>query len=90
MGLSLQATKRRTKLLEDRVKRNPNKQIIIKIKDAESVNESTSQYIFDISSLTYPVASSNNNTIHSQQIYELCSSIISSRKEMSDMISQLY
>ena len=90
MGLSLQATKRRTKLLEDRVKRSPNKQITIKLKDAEFGNESTSQYIFDISSLTYPVASSNNNTIHSQQIYELCSSIISSRKEMSDMISQLY
>jgi len=92
MGLSLQATKRRTKLLEDRIKRSPNKQITIKLKDAESlVNDSScSEYIFDISSLSYPVASSNNNTIHSQQIYELCTSIISSRKEMSDMISQLY
>ena len=31
MGISLQATKRRTKLLEDRVKRLPNKQIAIQI-----------------------------------------------------------
>ena len=93
MGISLQATKRRTKLLEDRVKRLPNKQISIVLNDGGDPNSSTmtpTTIIFDASSLTYPVASSNNNTIHSQQIYELCTSIISSRNKMSDLISQIY
>lgn len=86
LGISLQATKRRTKLLEDKIKRLQNKQITINIDDQKQC----STFLFDIGSLSYPLASSNNNTIHSQQIYELCASIISARNKMSDLISQIY
>lgn len=90
MGISLQATKRRTKLLEDRIKRLPNKQIAIQITDDSSASASSGSFVFDVSALSYPVASGSNNTIHSQQIYELCASIISSRHKMSDLISRVY
>jgi DNA mismatch repair protein MutS len=86
LGISLQATKRRTKLLEDKIKRIQNKQITIHIDDQKQC----STFLFDAGSLSYPVASSNNNTIHSQQIYELCASIISARNKMSELISQIY
>ena len=90
MGISLQATKRRTKLLEDRIKRLPNKQIVIQITDGAGAGASAGSFVFDVSALSYPVASGSNNTIHSQQIYELCASIISSRHKMSDLISRVY
>jgi DNA mismatch repair protein MutS len=94
MGISLQATKRRTKLLEDRIKRLPNKQIAIQITDGSGsgagAGAGAGSFVFDVSALSYPVASGSNNTIHSQQIYELCASIISSRHKMSDLISRVY
>ena len=89
MGISLQATKRRTKLLEDRIKKLPpsgGKVIMINIKD--SVGERV--YAFDTSTLTYPTASGSNNTIHSPQIYELCAAVVSLRVKISDMVSLLY
>jgi DNA mismatch repair protein MutS len=88
MGISLQATKRRTKLLEDRIKKLPpsGKVIMIKIKDI--IGERI--YAFDTSALTYPATSGSNNTIHSQQIYELCAAVVSLRVKISDMVSLLY
>jgi DNA mismatch repair protein MutS len=88
MGISLQATKRRTKLIEDRIKRLPNKIVAFDIDN--DVGNADSKFVFDTSSITFPVASGSNNTVHSQQIYELCSSIISSRNKMSDMVSVIY
>ena len=86
MGISLQSTKRRTKILEDRIKKLPagSKVIHIKIPDSERV------YAFDTSGLTYPAASGSNNTIHSQQIYELCAAVVSLRVKISDTVSVLY
>jgi len=89
MGISLQATKRRTKLLEDRIKKLPGgaggKVISINIPDSGG-----RVYAFDTSGLTFPAASGSNNTIHSQQIYELCASVVSLRVKISDMVSILY
>ena len=86
MGISLQSTKRRTKILEDRIKKLPagSKVIHIKIPDSDRV------YAFDTTGLTYPTASGSNNTIHSQQIYELCSAVVSLRVKISDTVSVLY
>ena len=93
MGISLQVTKRRTKLLEDRIKKLPPGpggcgsgkvvQIVID-KDQNRV------LLFDMSALTYPVASGSNNNIHSQQIYELCAAVVSLRVKISDMVSLIY
>jgi DNA mismatch repair protein MutS len=85
MGISLQATKRRTKLLEDKIKKLPNKSVTIAIAD-----DKTESFAFDLNAISYPVASGSNNTIHSQQIYELCASIISCRHKMSSLVSQIY
>ena len=86
MGISLQSTKRRSKILEDRIKKLPagSKVIQIKIPDSDRV------YAFDTSGLTYPAASGSNNTIHSQQIYELCAAVVSLRVKISDTVSVLY
>jgi DNA mismatch repair protein MutS len=86
MGISLQATKRRTKILEDRIKKLPagSRVMNIKIPDSDRV------YAFDTSALSYPAASSSNNNIHSQQIYELCAAVVSLRVKISDMVSILY
>jgi DNA mismatch repair protein MutS len=89
MGISLQATKRRTKILEDRIKKLPGgaggKVISINIPDSGG-----RVYAFDTSGLTFPAASGSNNTIHSQQIYELCAAVVSLRVKISDMVSILY
>jgi len=96
MGISLQATKRRTKILEDRIKKLPpgpgagpgpegGKVISIVLdKDLNRV------LLFDTSALSYPAASGSNNTIHSQQIYELCAAVVSLRVKISDMVSLIY
>ena len=89
MGISLQATKRRTKILEDRIKKLPQgsggKVISIVLdKDQNRV------LLFDTSALSYPAASGSNNTIHSQQIYELCAAVVSLRVKISDMVSLIY
>jgi DNA mismatch repair protein MutS len=98
MGISLQATKRRTKLIEDRVKKLPGgasgKIIPITIPDSSGGGSSSSSgnrvLMFDASTLTFPTASASNNTIHSPQIYELCASVVSLRVKISDMVSMIY
>ena len=87
MGISLQATKRRTKILEDRIKKLPASGKIISI----SLDQNNGRvYAFDTSSITCPAASGSNNTIHSPQIYELCAAVVSLRVKISDMVSVLY
>ena len=94
MGISLQATKRRTKLIEDRVKKLPGgaggKVITITIPNSGSGGRGDRVLMFDTSALTFPTASASNNTIHSQQIYELCASVVSLRVKISDMVSMIY
>jgi DNA mismatch repair protein MutS len=87
MGISLQATKRRTKILEDRIKKLPvGGKVITIVLDKDS----NRTLLFDTSSITCPAASGSNNTIHSQQIYELCAAVVSLRVKISDMVALLY
>ena len=89
MGISFQATKRRTKILEDRIKKLPaggGKVISISL-DGDGDGR---VLMFDTSSITCPAASGSNNTIHSPQIYELCAAVVSLRVKISDMVSTLY
>ena len=87
MGISLQATKRRTKILEDRIKKVAGENKIIEIVLDKDTNRT---FMFDITGLTYPAASGSNNTIHSQQIYELCGNVVSLRAKISDLVSLVY
>jgi DNA mismatch repair protein MutS len=87
MGISLHATKRRTKILEDRIKKLPaDGKVISIVVDKESKRS----LMFDTGSITCPAASGSNNTIHSQQIYELCAAVVSLRVKISDMVAVLY
>ena len=95
MGISLQATKRRTKILEDRIKKLPANGKVIMINIPDGVvggggGGGDRVFAFDTSGITYPTASGSNNTIHSQQIYELCAAVVSLRVKISDMVSILY
>lgn len=87
MGISLQATKRRTKILEDRIKKLPvGGKVITIVLDKDS----NRTLLFDTGSITCPAASGSNNTIHSPQIYELCAAVVSLRVKISDMVAVLY
>ena len=91
MGISLQATKRRTKILEDRIKKLPVDGKVISIVIDKDTNANANRTLmFDTASLTYPAASGSNNTVHSQQIYELCSAVVSLRAKISDLVSLVY
>jgi DNA mismatch repair protein MutS len=87
MGISLQATKRRTKILEDRIKKLPVDGKIVQIVLDKDTNRTL---MFDTTGLTYPAASGSNNTIHSEQIYELCARVVSLRAKISDLVSLVY
>jgi len=87
MGISLQATKRRTKILEDRIKKLPADGKVITIVLDKETNRTL---MFDTGGITCPTASGSNNTIHSQQIYELCAAVVSLRVKISDMVAVLY
>jgi DNA mismatch repair protein MutS len=91
MGISLQATKRRTKILEDRIKKLPaaGKVFTIRLDDSDG-NGNGRVLMFDTTGITCPAASGSNNTIHSQQIYELCAAVVSLRVKISDMVGLLY
>ena len=94
MGISFQATKRRTKILEDRIKKLPPGGKVISISldnpDEDNGGGGGRVLMFDTSGITCPAASGSNNTIHSQQIYELCAAVVSLRVKISDMVSTLY
>jgi DNA mismatch repair protein MutS len=91
MGISLQATKRRTKILEDRIKKLPAARKVIAIPLGNGDGSGNGRVLmFDTAGITCPAASGSNNTIHSQQIYELCATVVSLRVKISDMVSLLY
>jgi len=90
MGISLQTTKRRSKILEDRIKKLHHAKPEGKIIPIPLDGDCDRVFKFDTTGITYPPASGSNNTIHSQQIYELCANVVSLRVKISDMVSLLY
>ena len=79
-GISLQATKRRTKLLADQIKRQGLDQVCI----------GERSFLFSLSALTYPTATGANNEITSPQLNELCRSIIASNQKIKEIVGQIY
>ena len=77
-GISLQATKRRTKLLADQIKQQGLDQVCI------------GDRMFSLSALTYPTATGANNEITSPQLGELCRSIIASTQKIKEIVGQIY
>ena len=77
-GISLQATKRRTKLLADQIKQQKLDQVCI------------CERWFSLLALTYPTATGANNEITSPQLNELCRSIIGSNQKIKDIVGQIY
>ena len=77
---SLQATKRRTKLLADQIKQQKLDQVHI----------GPNKRSFSLLALTYPAATSANNEITSPQLEELCRSIIVSNQKIKDIVGQIY
>jgi len=79
-GISLQATKRRTKLLADQIKRQGLNQVCI----------GTDNFCLSLSALTYPTATGANNEISSPQLSDLCRSIIVSNQKIKEIVAQVY
>ena len=79
-GISLQATKRRTKLLADQIKQQGLDQVCI----------GERSFSFSLLALTYPTATGANNEITSPQLNELCRSIIGSNQKIKDIVGQIY
>ena len=79
-GISLQSTKRRTKLLADQIKRQGLDQVCI----------GERSFSFSLLALTYPTATGANNEITSPQLGELCRSIIVSNQKIKEMVGQIY
>ena len=77
-GISLQATKRRTKLLADQIKQQKLDQVCI------------CDRWFSLLSLTYPAATGANNEITSSQLSDLCRSIIVSNQKIKEIVGQIY
>lgn len=79
-GISLQATKRRTKLLADQIKLQKLDQVSIGPKNRS----------FSLLALTYPTATGANNEITSPQLNDLCRSIIVSNQKIKEIVGQIY
>jgi DNA mismatch repair protein MutS len=79
-GISLQATKRRTKLLADQIKQQKLDQVCI----------GDDKRWFSLLALTYPTATGANNEITSPQLEELCRSIVASNQKIKDLVGQIY
>jgi DNA mismatch repair protein MutS len=77
-GISLQATKRRTKLLADQIKQQGLDQVCI------------GDRMFSLLALSYPTATGANNEITSPQLGELCRSIIVSNQKIKEIVGQIY
>ena len=76
--ISLQATKRRTKLLADQIRQQGLDQVCICDRP------------FSLLALTYPAATSANNEITSPQLDALCRSVIASNQQIKDLVGQIY
>ena len=79
-GISLQATKRRTKLLADQIKQQGLDQVCI----------GPDNRMFSLLALTYPTATGANNEITSPHVNELCRSIIVSNQKIKEIVGQIY
>jgi DNA mismatch repair protein MutS len=79
-GISLQATKRRTKLLADQIRQQKLDQVCI----------GPDKRWFSLSAVTYPTATGANNEITSPQLGELCRSIVASNQKIKDVVGQIY
>jgi len=79
-SISLQATKRRTKLLADQIKQQKLDQVCI----------GPHKRPFSLLALTYPAATSANNEITSPQLEELFRSIIVSNQKIKEIVGQIY
>ena len=77
-SISLQATKRRTKLLADQIKQKKLDQVCICGRP------------FSLLALTFPAATGANNEITSPQLEELCRSIIVSNQKIKEIVGQIY
>jgi DNA mismatch repair protein MutS len=77
-SISLQATKRRTKLLADQIKQQGLDQLYMGDRS------------FSLLALTYPAATGANNEITSPQLDELCRSVIVSNQKIKDIVRQIY
>ena len=77
-SISLQATKRRTKLLADQIKQQKLDQVCICGRP------------FSLLALMYPAATGANNEITSPQLEELCRSIIVSNQKIKEIVGQIY
>ena len=79
-GISLQATKRRTKLLADQ----------IRLQGLDQVCIGTANRTFSLAAFTYPTATGANNEITSPQLNEMCRSIIVSNQKIKEIVGQIY
>ena len=79
-GISLQSTKRRTKLLADQIKQQGLDQVCI----------GERSFSLSLLALTYPTATGANNEITSPQLGELCRSIIVSNQKIKELVGQIY
>ena len=77
-GISLQATKRRTKLLADQIRQQKLDQVCI------------CHRTFSLASLTYPTATGANTEITSPQLAELCRSIIVFSQKIKEIVGKIY
>ena len=78
-GISLQATKRRTKILFDQIKQQKLSKVCV-----------GPDNWFSLLELTYPTATGSNNEITSPQLNELCRSIIVSNQKIKEIVGQIY
>ena len=76
--ISLQATKRRTKLLADQIRQQGLDQVCICDRP------------FSLLALAYPAATSAANEITSPQLAELCRSVIASNQKIKDLVGHMY
>jgi DNA mismatch repair protein MutS len=79
-GISLQATKRRTKLLADQIKQQGLDKVCI----------GPDNCAISLVAFTYPTATGANNEITSPQLNELCRSIIVSTQKIKEIVSRIY
>jgi DNA mismatch repair protein MutS len=77
-SITVQATKRRTKLLADQIRQQKLDQVRI------------GDRWFSLLALTYPAATSANNEITSPQLNELCRSIVASNQKIKDIVGHIY
>jgi DNA mismatch repair protein MutS len=79
-GISLQATKRRTKLLADQIRQQKLDQVCI----------GPDKRWFSLLAVTYSTATGANDEITSPQLAELCRSIIVSSQKKKEIVGQIY